>query len=51
MQLTHEDIENIEGWFTAASMMIEAKARIPWRESELATFGKLDQMKKEARAL
>ncbi len=48
MKLTKEDLRNIDGWITAASMMIEAKARVPWRDSEFATFKKLDQLKKEA---
>lgn len=48
MKLTREDLRNIDGWITAANMMIEAKARVPWRESEYATFRKLDQLKSEA---
>lgn len=45
MNLNKEDLRNIDGWITATSMMIEAKARVPWRESEFATFKKLDHFK------
>lgn len=47
-RLTKEDLQNITGWITAAGMMIDAKMRVPWRDSELATFKKLDQLKREA---
>ena len=47
MKLTKEDLGNIDKWITATSMMIEAKLRTPWTDSERATFKKLDQLKLE----
>ena len=48
MELTKEDFLNIRKWVTATSMMIEAKLRTPYSDSELATIRKLDQMEREA---
>ena len=47
MKLTREDLENIDKWITAIGIMIEGKIRINWTESELATFKKLNQLKRE----
>ena len=48
VKLTREDLGNIDKWITAANIMIEAKLRTPWTDSERATFKKLDQLKQEA---
>lgn len=48
MSLTKEDFVNIRKWMTATSMMIEAKMRTPYSDSELSTGRKLDQMEQEA---
>lgn len=45
--ITREDLSNIDKWITAANMMIEAKLRTPWSDSERATFKKLDQLKRK----
>ena len=50
MNLTREDLQNIDKWITATGIMIEGKIRTPWTDSELATFKKLDQLKREAEA-
>ncbi len=42
--LNREDHINIRGWQTAASITIEAHARVDWRPSELKTMEKLRQM-------
>ena len=47
-RLTSEDLRNIDKWITAAGMMIDAKLRTPWTDSEQETFRKLDQLKREA---
>ena len=47
VKLTREDLGNIDKWITAANMMIEAKLRTLWTDSERATFKKLDQLKLE----
>ena len=47
VKLNKEDLGNIDKWITAANMMIEAKMRTPWTDSERATFKKLDQLKQE----
>jgi len=48
MKLTREDLGNIDKWIVATGIMIEGKIRIPWTDSEKATFKKLDQLKWEA---
>ena len=45
--LTKEDFLNIDKWITAASMMIDAKLRTPYTESEYETFRKLDLLRGE----
>lgn len=37
IEITEEDRMNILKWITAASIMIEAKVRTPFSESELKT--------------
>jgi hypothetical protein len=39
--LTEEDKLNVKKWLTATSMMIEAKLRTPYSQSELDTAEKL----------
>ncbi len=39
---------NIRKWMTATSMMIEARVRTPYSDSEIATGDKLKQMEREA---
>ena len=41
VELTDEDLGNVAKWITAASIMIEAKVRTPFSESELKTAEKL----------
>lgn len=48
MSLTKEDYLNIRKWLTATSMMIEARLRTPYSDSEIATGDKLRQMEREA---
>ncbi len=48
MKLTREDFGNIDKWINCANIMIEAKIRTLWTDSERATFKKLDQLKLEA---
>ena len=48
MSLTKEDFMNIRKWMTATSMMIEARMRTPYSDSETATGDKLKQMEQEA---
>jgi len=43
VELTEEDILNIRKWLTATSMMIQAKLRTPYSESELETSQKLTE--------
>lgn len=43
-ELTKEDIANIHKWITATSMMIEAKFRTTWTESEQKTLDKIHKM-------
>ena len=50
MMLTREDLGNIDRWITATGIMIEGKIRKNWTESELATFKKLDQLKREIKS-
>lgn len=42
--LNKEDHKNINGWITASSIMIEARTRVTWRDSELKTMDKLKKM-------
>jgi len=42
--ITKEDIINVGKWVTATSMMIEAKLRTPYSQSELDTYEKLERM-------
>ncbi len=44
-ELTKEDIDNIGKWIAAASMMIEAKLRTTWSDSELNTLQKIHEIK------
>jgi len=44
LQLTKEDMMNIKKWITAASIMIEARVRTNWSESEQKTFDKLHKI-------
>ena len=39
--LTDEDIMNIKKWLAATSMMVEAKLRTPFSQSEIATSDKV----------
>ena len=48
MSLTKEDLGNIDKWIAATGMMIEARLRTPWSDSERATFEKLEQLRREA---
>jgi len=48
VKLTKEDLDNIDKWINGAGIMIEAKIRINWTDSERATFRKLDQLRLEA---
>jgi len=41
IELTDEDLLNVAQWITATSIMIEAKVRTPFSESELKTAEKL----------
>ena len=41
VDLTEEDMLNVRKWLTATSMMIEAKLRTPYSQSELNTGEKL----------
>jgi len=43
VELTDEDIINVKKWLTATSMMIQAKLRTPYSESELKTSQKLTE--------
>lgn len=47
MSITKEDCKNISKWVAATSMMIEAKLRTPWSESELATWEKIKKIERE----
>jgi hypothetical protein len=42
--LTKEDIMNIRKWITATTMMIEAKLRTPYSDSEFETIDKLHRL-------
>jgi len=48
-ELTKEDYLNIRKWVTATSMMVEAKVRTTWSQSELDTWEKIKQMEAENR--
>jgi hypothetical protein len=41
IELTDEDLLNVAKWLTAASIMVEAKIRTPFSDSELKTAEKL----------
>ena len=41
IELTDEDLLNIAKWITATSIMVEAKVRTPFSDSELKTAEKL----------
>ncbi len=47
LTLTKEDYLNIRKWMTATGMMIEAKLRTNWSESERKTLDKLTEMERE----
>ena len=47
MSLTKEDLSNIDKWINAAGMMISGGMRLPWTDSEQATFRMLDQLREE----
>ena len=40
IEITREDVTNISKWMTATSMMIEAKIRTPFSQSEHDTWKK-----------
>jgi len=44
VELTREDIMNISKWMTATSMMIEARLRTPYSESEHDTWKKFQHI-------
>jgi ribosomal protein S13 len=41
IELTDEDLMNVSKWITATSIMVEAKVRTPFSESEIKTAEKL----------
>ena len=49
--LTKEDFLNIRKWITATSMLIEAKVRTPYSDSENVTWDKIMKMEREAEGL
>jgi len=44
VEMTKEDVTNISKWMTATSMMIEAKLRTPYSDSEYATWKKFEHI-------
>lgn len=44
LKITKEDRINISKWLTSTSMMIEAKLRTPYSQSELDTWEKIKRM-------
>ena len=42
--LNKEDCASVRKWLTATSMMIEAKLRTPYSESELKTWDKIKKI-------
>jgi hypothetical protein len=51
VQLTEEDCLNILKWWTGASMMVEAKMRTPFSDSEHETIAKISKVEGKLRTL